>query len=91
LREERRLRVFANRVPRRIFGPERDEKTGEWGRVHIADFNDMLSAPNIIQVITSKIIRYVGHVAAVGERRRVYRVLVVNPEGNRPPGRPRLR
>jgi len=50
-----------------------------------------LLSPNIIWVITSKIIRWIGHVAAVGERRRVYRVLVVNPEGNRPLGRPRRR
>jgi hypothetical protein len=91
LREERRLRVFAKRVLRIIFGPERDEKTGEWGRGHIAEFNDLPLSPNIIWVITSKIIRWIGHVAAVGERRRVYRVLVVNPEGNRPLGRPRRR
>ena len=63
-----------NRVLRRIFGPEKDEKIGEWGRVHIAEFNDLFSAPNIIRVITSKIIRWVGHVAAVGKRRFVYRV-----------------
>lgn len=80
-----------DRVPRRIFGPERDEKTGDWGRVHIVEFNDLFSAQNIIRVITSKVIRWEGHVAQVGERRRVYRVLVMNSEENRPLGRHRHR
>jgi hypothetical protein len=91
LREERRLREFANRVLRRIFGPERDEITGEWRRVHIAGVNDLHSSPNIVRVIKAKIMKWLGHVAAVRKRRGVCRVLVVNPEGNRILGRSRFR
>jgi len=91
LRKERRLMVFANRALRRIFGHERDEVTGEWREVHNAEFNDLCSSPNIIRVIKWKIMRWVWHAAALRQRRDVYRVLVVNPEGNRLLGRPRCR
>jgi hypothetical protein len=87
LREEHRLRVFENRVLRRIFGPKNDvtrvEKTKKEER------NDLYSSPNIVQVIKSRIMRWVGHVARMGESRGVYRVLVGKPEGKRPLGRPR--
>jgi hypothetical protein len=73
--------VFANRVLSRIFGHERAKVTGEWRKVHNAEFNDLYYSPNIIRVIKSKKMRWVGHVAALRERRGVYRVLVVNPEG----------
>jgi len=74
LREERRLRVFENRVLRRIFWPRRDEVTGEWRKLHNEELNDLYCSPNIVQVIKSRRIRRVGHVACMGERRGVYRV-----------------
>jgi len=91
LREERGLRVFENMVLRRIFGPRRDEVTGEWRRLHNEELNDLHSSPNIVRVIKSRRMRWVGHVACIGEERGVYRVLVGKPEGRRPLGRPRRR
>jgi len=91
LREERRLRVFENRVLRRIFGPKRDEVTGEWRKLHKEELNNLYSSPNILRVIKSRRMRWAGHVAHMGEGRGVYRVLVGKPEGRRPLGRPRLR
>jgi len=90
LREERKLRVFENMV-RRIFGPRRDEVTGEWRRMHNEGLNDLYSSPNIVRVIKSRRMRRAGHVTRMGEERGVYRVLVGKPEGRRPLGRPRLR
>jgi hypothetical protein len=84
LREERRLRVFENRVLRRIFGPKREEVTEEWIKLHNEELNDLYSSPNIVRVIKSRIMRWVGHVARMGERRGVYSVLVGKPEGKRP-------
>jgi len=81
LREERRLRVFQNRVLRRIFGPKRDEVTGEWGKLHNEELNDLYSAPNIFQMIKSRRIRWVGHVARLWKRRGAHGVLVGKPEG----------
>ena len=89
LREERRLRVFKNRVLRRIFGPKRDKVTGEWRQLHNEDLNDLYTSPNIIQVIRSRRMRWDGYVACMWENRGVYRVLVRKPEGKRPLGRPR--
>jgi hypothetical protein len=91
LREERRLRVFENRVLRRIFGPRRDEITGEWRRLHNEELIDLYSSPDIVRVIKSRRMRWAGHVARMGERRGAYRVLVGKPEGRRPLGRPRRR
>ena len=91
LREERRLRVFEKRVLRRIFGPKRDEVTGEWRTLHNEELNDLYSSPNIVWVIKSRRIRWAEHVARMGERRGLYRVLVGKPEGKRPLGRPRRR
>jgi hypothetical protein len=85
LREERTVRVL-----RRIFGPKRDEVTGEWRKLHTEEVNDMYSPPNIVQVIKLRII-WVRHVACMRERIGVYRVLVRKPEGTRPLGRPRCR
>ena len=65
LREERRLRVFENRVLRRIFGPKRDEVTGEWKKLHNEELNNLYS-PNIVRVIKSRRMRWVGHVARMG-------------------------
>jgi hypothetical protein len=91
LREERRLRVFENRVLRRVFGPKKDEVTGEWRKLHIEELNDRYSSPNIVRVAKSKRMRWVVHVAHVGEGRGVHRVLVGKPKGKRPLGRPRRR
>jgi len=91
LREEVRLRLFENRVLRRIFGPERDEVTGERRKLHNEELNDLYSSPGIFRVIKSRIMSCVGHVASMGESRGVYSVLVGKLEGRRPLGRPRLR
>ena len=91
LREECRLRVFENRVLRRIFGPKRDKVTGEWTRLHNEELNDLYSSLNVFREIISRRVRWTGHVACMGERRGVYRVLVGKPEGKRPHGRPRRR
>jgi hypothetical protein len=84
LREERRLRALENRVLRRIFGPKRDEVTGEWRRLHNEDLHDLYASPNTIWVIKSIRMRGEGHVARIGDRRDEYRVLVEKPEGKRP-------
>jgi hypothetical protein len=91
LGEELRLRVFENRVLRRIFGPKRGEVTGEGRKLHKVELNDVSSSANIFRVIKLRIMRWVGCVARMGERRGVYRVLVVKSEGNRPHGKPRRR
>ena len=91
LREERRLRVFENRMLRRIFGPKRDEVTGEWGKLHNEELNDLYSSPNIVRVVNSRRMRWAGNVARMGEERGVCRVFVGKPEGKRPLGRPRRR
>ena len=91
LREERRLRVFENRVLRSLFGPKRDEVTGEWRKLHNEELSDLYSLPNIVRVVKSRRMRWWGHVARMGEGSGVYRVLVGKPEGKRPLGRPRRR
>jgi hypothetical protein len=83
--------VFENRVLRRIFGPKRDEVTGEWRKLHNVELNDLYSSPNIVRVIKSRIMGWDGHVARMAEGKGVYRVLVWKPDGNRPLGRPRHR
>ena len=90
MREERRLRVFDNRVLR-IFGPKTDEVTWEWRTLHNKELNDPYSSPYIFRVIKSIRMRLAGHVARMGERKGVYRVLVGKPEGKRPLGRSRRR
>jgi hypothetical protein len=82
--EERRLRIFEDRVLRRIFGPKRDEVTGDWRKLHNKELNDLYSWPNNVRVIKSRRMRWVGHVAHMGEGRGVYRVLVGKPEGKIP-------
>jgi hypothetical protein len=91
LREEHRLRVFENRVLRRIFELKRDEVTGEWGRQHNKELSDLYSSSTIIRVIKSRRLRWAGHVACMGKGRGAYRILVGRPEGWRPLGRPRRR
>jgi hypothetical protein len=91
LRKEQRLRVFENRVLRRIFGPKRDEATVEWRKLHNEELNEPYSSPNIIRVIKSRRMRWAGHVARMGKKRDAHRILVGRPEGRRPLGRPRHR
>ncbi|KAJ4446015.1 hypothetical protein ANN_12701 [Periplaneta americana] len=91
LREEQRLRVFENKVLRKIFGAKRDEVTGEWRKLHNTELHALYSSPDIIRNIKSRRLRWAGHVARMGESRNAYRVLVGRPEGKRPLGRPRRR
>jgi len=91
LREERKLRVFENMVLGRIFGDRRDEVTGEWRRLHNEELNDLYPSPNIVRVIKLRRMRWVGHVARMGEEREGYGVLLGKPEGTSPLGRPRRR
>jgi hypothetical protein len=83
--------VFENRVLRRIFGPRRDEVTGDWRKLHNEELHNFYSSPNIIRMIKSRRIRYAGHVARMGETRNAYRILMGKPEGKRPLGRPKRR
>jgi hypothetical protein len=76
LREEHILRVFENRVLRRIFGPKRDEVMGEWRKLHNKDLSDLYSSPSIIRIIKSRRMRWAGHVARIVEKRNAYRLLV---------------
>jgi hypothetical protein len=76
---------------RRIFGPKRVEETGKWRKLHNEELNDLYCSPNIMRVITSRRMRWAGHVASMGEKRSVYRVLVRKLEGKRLTGRPRRR
>jgi len=85
------LRVFENKVLRRIFGPRNDEVTGDWRRLHNEELNDLYCSPNIVWVIKSRRMRWAGHVARVGKETGVYRVLVGKPEGKSPLGRPMCR
>jgi hypothetical protein len=88
---EHRLRVFENRVLRRIFGPKRDEVTGQWRTLHSGELQNLYSSPDIIRQIKSRRMRWAGHVERMGKRRNVCRVLVGTPEGKRPLGIPRGR
>jgi hypothetical protein len=87
--EERRLRVFENRVLRRIFGTKRDDVTGEWRKLHNEELHDLYCSPNIFPVIKSRRLRWAGQVACMGKTTDVYRILVRRTEGNRPLGIPR--
>jgi hypothetical protein len=87
LREEHRLRVFENKVLRRIFGPNRDEVTGGWRKLHNEELRDLYSSPSLVRIIESRRMRWADQVARMGEKTNAYRLLV----GNRPLGRPRRR
>jgi PAS domain-containing protein len=89
--KEHRLGVFENRVLRRIFGPKRDEVTGEWIKLHNKELHDLYSSPSIIRIMKARRIRWTGHVARMGENRNAYRLLVRKPDGRRHLGRPRRR
>jgi hypothetical protein len=90
LGEEQRLRVFENRVLKKIFGPKMEED-GSWRKLHNDELHDLYASPNIVMVIKSRRMRWAGHVARMGEWRSAYIVLVGRPEGKRPLGRPRRR
>jgi hypothetical protein len=83
--------VFENRVLRRIFGPKRDEITGEWRKLPNEELHILYSSPNIIRQIKSRRMRWEGHVARMGKNKNVYKVLIGKPEGKRPLERPRHR
>jgi hypothetical protein len=89
VREEHKLRVFENRVLRRIFGPDRDGVTGGWRKLHNEELHNLHSSPSTIRIIKWRRMRWAGHVARMGEKRNVYRLLVGKSEGKRPLGRPR--
>jgi hypothetical protein len=91
LMEERRLRVCENTVLGRVFGPKRDEVTGDWRKLHNEELSDLYSLPNIVRVVKSRRMSWAGHVPRVGEGRGVHRVLVGKPDRKRPLGRPRHR
>jgi hypothetical protein len=91
VREEHKLRVFENRALRRIFGPQRDGLSGGWRKLHNEELHNLYSSPNIIRIIKTRRMRWAGHVARMGEKRNVCRLLVGKPEGKRPLGRPRRR
>jgi hypothetical protein len=86
-----KLRVFDNRVLRRIFGLKRDEMTGEWRKLYGQELCDLYSSPSIIRIIKSRSMIWAGHVARMGEKRNAYRLLVRKPDGKRPLVRPRRR
>jgi hypothetical protein len=88
---EHKLRVFENNVLRRIFGPKRDEITGQWRKLDNEELHNFYSSPDIIRQVKSRRMRWEGNVARTGEGRNVYRVLVGKPEGKMPLGRPRRR
>jgi hypothetical protein len=90
-KESSKLRVFENKVLRRIFEPKRNKVTGEWRRLHNKELYAVCSSSNTIRVIKSRRMRWAGHVARMGERRGAYRALVGKPEGRRPLRRPRRR
>ena len=83
--------MHENRVLRRIFGPKRDRVTGKWRKLHNEELNDLYYSPNIVRVIKLRRMRWAGHVARMGERRGVHKVLDGKPEGKRPLGRQRRR
>jgi hypothetical protein len=76
--------IIENRVLRKIFGPKRDEVTGDWRKLRNEELNDLYCSHNIVRGIKSRRMRWVGHLAHMGERRGVYRVLVGKSEGKRP-------
>jgi hypothetical protein len=85
------VKLFENRVLREVVGFKRTEVAGDWITLHNKELHDMYSSPNVIWVIKSRRMRWVGHVACTGNRRGAYRVLVARPEGEKQLGGPRHR
>jgi hypothetical protein len=83
--------VFEKRALRKVFGPKRDEVTGEWRKIHNEELSDLNSLHNVVRVVKSRKMRWTGYVARMGEGKGVYRVLVGKPEGKRPLGKRRRR
>jgi hypothetical protein len=90
IREKHRLRVFKNRILR-IFGPKRDEVTGEWRKMHNEELHNLYSCPDIIRQIKSRRMRWAVHVARMAAERKVYKVLMGKPEEKGPLRSPRHR
>jgi hypothetical protein len=86
-----KLRVFENRMLRRMFGPKRDVVTGGWRKLYEEEVHNLYSSPSVIRIIKLRRMRCAGHVARMRGKRNVYRLLVGKPEGKRPLGRPRRR
>jgi hypothetical protein len=86
--DEHRLRVFQNRMLRKIFGPKRDEMTGGWRKLHNEELHGLYSSPSIVSVIKARRMRWAGHVVCMREVRGVY-IVVGKPQWRRPLGRPR--
>jgi hypothetical protein len=82
---------FENRGLRRIFGPKRDEVTGEWRKLHKEELHVLCCSPRVIRIMKARRMKWVGHVARMREKRNAYRLLVGKPEGRKPLGRPRCR
>jgi hypothetical protein len=91
LRREHKLRVFENRVLRKIFGPKRDGVAGGWRKLHNEELHDLYSSPSIIKILKSRRMRWASHVVRIVDKRNVYRLFVGMPKGKRPLGRPRHR
>ena len=91
LADEHKLHVFENKVLRKIYGPKRDEMTGEWRRLHNEELHGLYDSPDVVKIMKSRRLRWAGHVARMGEKRRLYSILVGRPDGKRPLGRPRRR
>jgi hypothetical protein len=85
------LKVFENRVFRRIFGPERDEVTEGWRKLHNEELHGLYSSPSIIRMMKARRMRWAWHMVSMGEVRGAYNILVGIPEGRRPLGKPRRR
>jgi hypothetical protein len=83
--------VFENRVLRGIFGPKRDEVTGDWRKLHNEELHDLYSSPSIIKIMKARRMRWAGHIARTGEKRNAYRLFVRKPEGKTQLGQPRCR
>jgi hypothetical protein len=86
-----RLRVYENRVLRKIFGHTKDEVTGAWRKLHSEELDNLYLSPDITRQIKSRRMRWAGHVARIEGERKTYKVLVGKPEGKKPLGRPRRR
>jgi hypothetical protein len=91
IRKQDRLGLFENRVLRRIFGPKREKVVGGWRRLHNEELHNLYTSPNIVNTITSRSMRWAGHVACTGKMKNTYKILAGKPERKRPLGRPQRR